>query len=343
MLDQAARLYKDALNKVGPNKNVPPHTFSSILATFGNPTWMDRHGIAYHHKITIANKKQQPTDNMTPPELITIAVHAATVACEEEQQILSELSDETTGRRNKGGRPPKSMGGLSYKEFNQKLDQARYIAATKYKEARDGDEGKKLGKGVLDEIITSSLKEVGLPDDEELIPKNTIINRVTRNNLKGKLGSFSQVSPMHEIEPLLAVLCRHLNRMAKSITQKEFMGLANDIIKDTPTSDKICKFQQSICGMKLEIPGQPNKLGKKYFYNFMARHDDIIHTTRISKRCVTRLEWATYTNVEKMYQLVYAELLYAGVAKALEEPVFSIATTILLTRTMKMFLVPQAT
>jgi hypothetical protein len=30
--------------------------------------------------------------------------------------------------------------------------------------------------------------------------------------------------------------------------------------------------------------GQPNKLGKKYFYNFMAQHGNISNTTGISNR-----------------------------------------------------------
>jgi hypothetical protein len=95
------------------------------------------------------------------------------------------------------------------------------------------------------------------------------MNRVHRNNLKGMMGSFSQSSPMKEIEPMLAELCQHLNRMAKSITQKEFMALGNDIIENTPTSQKVRDYQQNICGVVLGEDTVPNRLGKKYFYNFM--------------------------------------------------------------------------
>jgi hypothetical protein len=150
-----------------------------------------------------------------------------------------------------------------------------------------------------------------------------VLSRVFRKNLLGKAGSFSQTSPMAAIEPILAELCRQLNRMAKSITQKEFMSLANDIIEDTPTAAKVKEYQRRICGLTFKEDETTHKqLGKKYFYNFMKRYDDILHTSKINKNCLNRLEWATYENVNKMYDLNYAEMLGANIAIELDKPVF---------------------
>jgi hypothetical protein len=206
----------------------------------------------------------------------------------------------------------------------KKIEEAKYIATVKYQKAKNDNkankENTKLANGVIDKIIAESVSEVGLPQEfKTLIPKNTLISRVLRNNVKGKRGSFSQSSPMADIEPLLAELCRHHNRMAKSITQTEFLALANDIIKDTPTSAKLIAFQTKICGLQINKNEGPNRLGKKYFYNFMNRFSDIIHTTKITKKCISRLEWATYDNIKKMYNLVYREMVVAGIAEVLEE------------------------
>jgi hypothetical protein len=57
----------------------------------------------------------------------------------------------------------------------------------------------------MEQIIVQSVIKAGLPaENSALIKRNTIMNRVNRNNLKGMSGSFSQSSPMAEIEPILA-------------------------------------------------------------------------------------------------------------------------------------------
>jgi hypothetical protein len=54
----------------------------------------------------------------------------------------------------------------------------------------------------------------------------------------------------------------------------------------------------------------------------MKRHNNIIHTTKIHKQCISQLEWATYHNVAKMYSLIYAEMVISGIAKQLQSDVY---------------------
>jgi hypothetical protein len=181
------------------------------------------------------------------------------------------------------GKPVGLLSSALVTEYLKKLDRAQCIAALQYKKMKEESNSAKLANGVMDKIIFNSVLQVGLSEDNvQFICHKTIINRVARNNLEGYGGSLSQSSPMREIEPILAEFCRHLNRMAKSITQKECLELANDIIKDTPTSDRVKEFHKTICGLETSSNEQ-KRLGKKYFYNFMTRHSDIIHTTKVSK------------------------------------------------------------
>jgi hypothetical protein len=79
------------------------------------------------------------------------------------------------------------------------------------------------------------------------------------------------------------------------------------------------EFHKKNCGLET---AEQKKLGKKYFYNFMARHLDIIHTTKVSKKCVNRLEWATSDNICKMYYLVFKEFVLANIAVQLPDPIY---------------------
>jgi hypothetical protein len=131
-------------------------------------------------------------------------------------------------------------------------------------------------------------------------------------------GLFSQTSPMACVEPMLAECCRHLNWKAKSINQVDFLQLAHDIVQGTPSSVRTKSYQNMICG----VTDESKKLGKKYFYNFMKRDKTIVHTTKVHQQYVSRLEWSTYHNIQKMYDLVYAKMVHCGVALKLDAPVF---------------------
>jgi hypothetical protein len=54
----------------------------------------------------------------------------------------------------------------------------------------------------------------------------------------------------------------------------------------------------------------------------MSRYSDILHTTKINKKDLNRIEWATYENVEKMYRVVYKEMVVAEIAEELETDVY---------------------
>jgi hypothetical protein len=279
MLDDAVKIYHNALKIVSETgKRVSKHTFQNIAKVFGNPTWMDRHTIRNHH----IKWKKKNNNNNNPPEVITVDNNNNNNNNNEGN--ISELTNDSSKKvRNKGGRPTGTISSADVEKYEKLIRTATAIAAKKYQQLKASNKKKKLQNGMLDTIIKESLAAVGLPQEHhKAIKKGTIKSRVIQNNPIGMKGSFSQCSPMAAIEPMLAEFCRHLNRMAKSITQQEFLDLANDIIVDTPTSDKVKEFQLRICGLEVE-DGQQQRLGTKYFYNFMARHDDILHTTKIKK------------------------------------------------------------
>jgi hypothetical protein len=318
MLDEAVKMYTEAM-KDG-NKHVRPNAFRAIIDAFGKPSWMTRHAIYYHYKKTVLNVLNIVDNNDITQDIAEVNVDCNSNNIPETIADVPEtdISDLTSSSaRNKGGRP---RGMKDRKHEDKKLKLAQTIAATKLQEIKKTQVSKKkLVNGTVDNVIIDSLTEVGLPlEYKSLISKACIETRVRRNNVLGYKGSFSQSSPMAPMEPMLVMFCQHLNRMAKSINEKEFLALANDIIDNTPTADSVKQFHRVICGTDEE----GKRLGRKYFENFMQRHKDIVHTKKLHKRCVNRLEWAIYENVEKMYSLVYKEMVAAGVATQLDEPIY---------------------
>jgi uncharacterized protein (DUF1778 family) len=76
MLDQAVRMYQDAIEKSN-KKYIEGRTFKQILAAFDNPPWMARHTIYNHYKRWA--KKNTPVTNVTvnneqPTEISDITV-----------------------------------------------------------------------------------------------------------------------------------------------------------------------------------------------------------------------------------------------------------------------------
>jgi hypothetical protein len=150
MLDQAAEMYIDAL-ECNVGKNVPPLTFDKICATFGNPSWMNRHSIFYHYKCYKKHNSIINDRNNNPPsEIITTNTE------------ISDLTEDSSSCRKKGGRPS-LLQTDSIDEWRRKIESAKILASQKYQEAKE--KSINLAKGGIDKIVIESLKAVDLPID----------------------------------------------------------------------------------------------------------------------------------------------------------------------------------
>ncbi|CAJ1940936.1 unnamed protein product [Cylindrotheca closterium] len=91
------------------------------------------------------------------------------------------------------------------------------------------------------------------------------------------------------------------------------IALANSLVKGSELEDKLKDFHSKIKVQPTEL------LGKRWFKGFMNRHRDILNTGRGSKQDRARKDWTTYENVQQMYELVYEQMLRAGIAVRLPE------------------------
>jgi hypothetical protein len=339
LLEQAVKMYLHEKSKLAEsNKTLPNKAINNIITKLGSPSWLTRFKVYYavkkylHHKDHIPSENNSPRNYYNENDVVNDIDHAGIPS----QIILPFLDNNQTrnpsdmstssirssisslSSRKKGGRPRQETAE-QHALIKTKLDTAIDFASMEYyhirKKARIN--GNRVPFNTISNAITNALLKVDLPlDFSGQISRRTIKSRGIRGNPHGRKNSFSNVTPMVEMEPLLVDLCIQLNRMNESVDKETFLNLANDLIKGTPTEMRVIDFKKRICGYNPTILNENDnaKLGRKYFNNFMLRHKDKIYSTKVCKKDLKRLEWGNYFNVEKMYMLIYDELCQAGVA-----------------------------
>ena len=302
LISQAVQLYlvEKAESSKLPRKILPKRTFNNIMKRLGSPPWMNRFKIVRAVNKYIADVKEvNETEPNAPPFPILECILQST------SDEPSDVTDTTKSKpRGKGGRPKNE--NLEEKEeqivMKRKLDKATEIASEIYMEARKKRTNGRVSRDTLKKSIQSAVQEVDLPPEStSQINKHTVRARAVKGNPKG--GNVE--SPMSEVEDTLVSLCIHLNRMNHSIGKVTFLKLANDAIHGKPIEKKVIEFKKKYCGTVNEDHAN---LGIRYFKNFMKRHGDKINQTKVCKKDLKRAEWATFFNIQKMYELVYEEI-----------------------------------
>jgi hypothetical protein len=329
-VQDAVQLYIEELSQ-SPNGKLNRKAIVHLIEKLGSPPWMSRHTVynAYlkHRKekekenapVSTVNVQARNSPTATTVSAITAAEGllslTGTSADQQEESITKVV------HRNQGGRPVGTTTENYTKETTM-LEQAKVLSATNLRQAQDEAKsiGRTLANGALTAIIESAVLFVGLPLVAALqISKDTIRHRVQNSNVLGHAGSYSQSTPMGtEVESILVGFCVQLCRMGRPINCSEFLTLANSLILDQPTAKKVVEYKAKICGVISDSPD----LGPRYYHSFLGRHGNNVHTTKSRRRDVSRHEWATYENIEKMYNLVYQEMVCAGVAEYLDSPVW---------------------
>jgi len=127
-------------------------------------------------------------------------------------------------------------------------------------------------------------------------------------------------SPIKSIEPIIVELCKCLNQMNAPLDCGQVLMLTNDLIETTGTKEKCLEFVKKNCG--IDESAETHKLGAGYWRGFMSRNRHELETKHRTKFSSLRSKWCTYENFEWMYDSVYEEMIHAGVARHLDEPVW---------------------
>lgn len=177
-------------------------------------------------------------------------------------------------------------------------------------------EGKRVAKGFLDALIKEKKKEfgVGVTIDLKMIQR-----RVQRKSLAPK--HRGAVSPLQAAEMGLVAICIQMGNIRQPLSCSEGISLMQDLIKDTQHQEAVREFQKS---RKLGSEDfQYGTLSRKWWKGFLRRNSDQIVTRRGEKFACSRADWTKRSNLEQMFNVVYDEMVDAGIAIHLQTPVFT--------------------
>jgi len=91
----------------------------------------------------------------------------------------------------------------------------------------------------LESIVSKVESEAGLP--EKTISRRTVRHRVLTGNVDGT--NAAQISPVADIEPLIADFCIRMARLGEPLTKSLVINLANDLISDTDYEERVKVFK----------------------------------------------------------------------------------------------------
>jgi hypothetical protein len=232
----------------------------------------------------------------------------------------SENSASTESSRNKVGRPPGSTNAATEKRAEKK-EQAISWAAKRLKTlAKDPTKVGRTGswkRGILKELVTEARKKFDV-DERDEIKKDTIRKRYDRDRNRSQRGPESVLK---DLEPIFVATCVAMQRILVPLKEETFLEFANSFIEGTKWETEVIEFKKKTGSYKSPPEGMKARanLGKKYYKCFMKRHKKILRSKKPRKFPKDRKDWATYENIEKMYDNVYQAMVDCGSARYLDE------------------------
>ena len=222
----------------------------------------------------------------------------------------STIADCNGSKKSKGGRPVGSTD-MSKKAKELLLFKKKNIIAKRFAKVMKSNHGR-LAKGTLDGIIReetegTDLKNKILPD---AIRQRFYRKRVVCNHVAG------HVSPLEPIEQTVIDIILQMARIRQSITPSRGLLLVNSLIDKTPIQKSLVKWKRKYSNDTL------GSVGKGYWDGFIRRNKHKLVSKRGQKYELNRQKWTTYANFVDMYSHTYQEIVDAGVAEELLEPVW---------------------
>jgi hypothetical protein len=224
-----------------------------------------------------------------------------------------------TTSNKKGGRP-KGSTRLFIANKSKRCEECKVQIAKDYLQemTRAKEAGlSRVSPGFLRNLILEKKTENDIPNSY-YISEKTIKNRIKRKRLEPPHPGVA--SPLQDAEESLVQLCIAMGNARQPLTPFEGLQLMNSLIKDQELQEKLKEFKRRRkLGGSEEFLGE---VGRSYWQGFMRRHGDRLVTKRGEKFASNRADWSKHVYIKQMYDVIYDEMVGAGVARVLETPKF---------------------
>ena len=221
--------------------------------------------------------------------------------------VTSNLDILATAAVNSGGRP-RGCTAISIIDRNKKIEIAKDRIAILCSAEKNKNEGC-LKRGSYQKIHQAVIKDLQLPNTC-VINRECIKSRLRRQSLHVD-AQKNKTTPLLEVEPLLVQFALWKQEANQPITASEGLLMANSLIDGTPIQTKLKTFQSSINAAPTGI------VSAKFWSQFLKRNKQKLEVGKGYRVAANRTEWVTYDNIDQMYNLVYEQMVKAGVAKYL--------------------------
>ena len=229
---------------------------------------------------------------------------------------LSDLSESQQHHGGsycaKGGRPSGSSNGNKRRRKDE-------IIAMKNDIARDYQKvkasGKRAKKGQLKQIIEWHQKKRKLEDVD--VPEATIRIRVQRNHSIVHHDHHGGLQfPLLELDETVVNVALMMARIRQCLSPSRGLALVNSLIDNQPIQQRLIEWKRKYSS------NCDGTVGYKYWRGLMKRNKHRLVSKRGQKYSLDRQNWTTYHNFLHMYEHTYDEMVSAGVAECLTEPMW---------------------
>ena len=300
-------MYKEFVHN---NHRLPYGHVSHLLRELKpKETWVTRNIInkafikyrADHKVLTIVNEHKTTTE---VPDSINI---------EPNSSMISDLSNVSSCK--KVGRPSGSTCANKETKRKRLIDAKNEVASRYAKMTEKAKKSKKdrVSKGSLVQLIDDVRRKRNI---KEQISPMAIRKRVYRNSLESHHMAGGQVSPLVKIEPVIVSIIVQMARMRQCLNPSKGLLLVNSLISGTKIQKELIEWK------KKNTPNCTGTVGRGYWRKFMKRNKGKIVGKRGQKYELNRQNWTTYNNFAQMYNHIIDEMVDAGLAIELKDPVW---------------------
>jgi hypothetical protein len=263
-----------------------------------------------------SQKSQQNDTNIVGSYDTRVQSFLTTASLSPSQQIRDKIP------RKKGGRP-KGTSHACISHVKRCENEAKAEIVDRYKDVQREykDRGKtRVGAGEYMKIHDSIKEKRNLPASF-LFPYNTAKRRIQKSTqLDNNSIPVGRQSPLKGIEDNVVDFLILLAKLGSPISCGQGVYLINDLIRGTIHQERLLLYKE-----KQGIVQPDDKLGKighNYWYAFLERNKDKLQTKKGRKFELDRSKWNKYRNFKRMYDDIEDEMIEAGVAIRLDEPVW---------------------
>jgi hypothetical protein len=218
------------------------------------------------------------------------------------------------------GRPKGSTKANARKEnILQRKCKTEIAIAYEKKQAEMKEAGhERVPKGYLTNLIRQKKKDLGV-SETYYIAEKTIHTRLNVKRLEPNHPGVE--SPLLSAEETLVQICIAMGNCRQPLTASEGLQLMNSLIKDRELQEKLVTFKRQR-RMENHLGEVVGEVGKKYWKLFMKRNAHRLVTKRGERFACNRADWSKLSYFKQMYDVIYDQMVDAGVARVREIAVF---------------------